>query len=66
MFLEIIPVYNGVEKKMFSEVYIGELPVMIKSKLCHLDNMTEEELTGLSAAVSSNGSGEQSAAEEKH
>jgi succinate dehydrogenase / fumarate reductase flavoprotein subunit len=28
--------------------------------------MTEEELTGLSAAVSSNGSGEQSAAEEKH
>ncbi len=46
IFLEIIPVYNGVEKKMFSEVYIGELPVMIKSKLCHLDNMTEEELIG--------------------
>ena len=44
IFLEIIPVYNGVEKKMFSEVYIGEMPVMIKSKLCHLDNMSEEEL----------------------
>lgn len=44
IFLEIIPVYNGVEKKMFSEVYIGEMPVMIKSKLCHLDNMTGEEL----------------------
>lgn len=44
VFLEIIPVYNGVEKKMFSEVYIGEIPVMIKSKLCHLDNMTEDEL----------------------
>ncbi|PIT84436.1 DNA-directed RNA polymerase subunit B'' [Candidatus Micrarchaeota archaeon CG10_big_fil_rev_8_21_14_0_10_45_29] len=44
IFLEIIPVYNGVEKKMFSEVFIGELPVMVKSKLCHLDNMAEDEL----------------------
>ncbi|MFA5108638.1 MAG: DNA-directed RNA polymerase subunit B'' [Candidatus Micrarchaeia archaeon] len=44
IFLEIIPVYNGVEKKMFSEVFIGELPVMVKSKLCHLDNMSEDEL----------------------
>lgn len=44
IFLEIIPVYNGVEKKMFSEVFIGEMPVMIKSKLCHLDNMSEDEL----------------------
>ncbi|MFH1094951.1 MAG: DNA-directed RNA polymerase subunit B'' [Candidatus Micrarchaeota archaeon] len=44
IFLEIIPIYNGVEKKMFSEVYVGEMPVMAKSKLCHLDNMTEEEL----------------------
>ncbi len=44
IFLEIVPIYNGVEKKMFSEVYVGEMPVMIKSKLCHLDNMTEEEL----------------------
>lgn len=46
VFLEIIPVYNGVEKKMFSEVFIGEIPVMVKSKLCHLDNMAEDELAG--------------------
>ncbi|MFA6213748.1 MAG: DNA-directed RNA polymerase subunit B'', partial [Candidatus Micrarchaeia archaeon] len=44
IFLEIVPVFNGVEKTMFSEVFIGELPVMIKSKLCYLDNMSEEEL----------------------
>jgi DNA-directed RNA polymerase subunit B len=44
VFLEIVPIYNGVEKKMFSEVFIGEIPVMVKSKLCHLDNMSEDEL----------------------
>jgi DNA-directed RNA polymerase subunit B len=44
IFLEIIPSYNGVEKRLFSEIYIGELPVMIKSKLCYLENMSEEEL----------------------
>ncbi len=44
IFLEIIPVFNGVEKTLFSEVFIGELPVMVKSKLCYLDNMTEDEL----------------------
>ncbi|MCX6770188.1 MAG: DNA-directed RNA polymerase subunit B'' [Candidatus Micrarchaeota archaeon] len=44
IFLEIIPVFNGVEKTMFSEVFIGELPVMVKSKLCYLDNMNEDEL----------------------
>ena len=44
IFLEIIPVLHGVEKTMFSEVFIGEIPVMIKSKLCYLDNMNEDEL----------------------
>ncbi|MBS3069508.1 DNA-directed RNA polymerase subunit B'' [Candidatus Micrarchaeota archaeon] len=44
IFLEIIPVFNGVEKRTFSEVFIGELPVMVKSKLCYLSNMSEEEL----------------------
>lgn len=44
IFLEIIPVFNGVEKRMFSEVFIGDLPVMVKSSLCYLGNMSEEEL----------------------
>ncbi|MEM3060549.1 MAG: DNA-directed RNA polymerase subunit B'' [Candidatus Anstonellales archaeon] len=44
IFLEIIPVFNGVEKRTYSEVFIGELPVMVKSKLCHLDGLSDEEL----------------------
>lgn len=44
VFLEIIPVINGIERRIFSEVFIGELPVMVKSKLCHLDGLNEEEL----------------------
>ncbi len=44
VFLEIIPVFNGVEKRMYSEVFIGELPIMVKSKACHLHGMSEEDL----------------------
>ncbi len=44
IFLDIIPYYEGVEKRHYNEVYIGELPVMIKSKLCHLYKLTDEEL----------------------
>ena len=44
VFLEIVPVFQGVERRGASEVFIGELPVMLKSKLCHLDNMTGDEL----------------------
>ncbi|VVB66189.1 DNA-directed RNA polymerase subunit B'' [Candidatus Gugararchaeum adminiculabundum] len=44
VFLEMIPVINGVERRIFSEVFIGELPVMVRSKLCHLDNATKEDL----------------------
>lgn len=44
IFLEIIPIFRGIERRGASEVFIGELPVMLKSKLCHLDNMTADEL----------------------
>ncbi|MBI4399888.1 DNA-directed RNA polymerase subunit B'' [Candidatus Micrarchaeota archaeon] len=44
LFLEIIPVVGGVERRGYSEVFVGELPVMVKSKLCHLDGMNEQEL----------------------
>ncbi|MCD6227097.1 DNA-directed RNA polymerase subunit B'' [Candidatus Micrarchaeota archaeon] len=43
IFLEVISVMHGIES-MVSEVYIGELPVMLKSKLCYLENMSSEEL----------------------
>jgi DNA-directed RNA polymerase beta subunit len=44
IFLEIIPVFNGVERPVYSDVFIGEVPVMIKSKLCYLSNMGRDEL----------------------
>jgi len=44
VFLEIIPVFNGVERPVYSDVFIGEIPVMMKSKLCHLSNMRKDEL----------------------
>lgn len=44
VFLEIVPVFNGVERPTYSDVFIGEIPVMVKSKLCYLANMGENEL----------------------
>ncbi len=44
VFLEIVPVFNGVERPVYSDVFIGEIPVMLKSKLCYLSNMRREEL----------------------
>jgi DNA-directed RNA polymerase subunit B len=44
IFLEIIPVFNGVERPVYSDVFIGELPVMMKSKLCYLSSMRKDEL----------------------
>lgn len=44
MFLEIIPLFNGIERPTYSDVYIGEIPVMVKSKLCYLSGMTRDEL----------------------
>lgn len=43
LFLEITPVINGVEKRK-EEVFVGEFPVMLKSKLCYLHNKSREEL----------------------
>ena len=44
VFLEIIPIFNGVERPTYSDVFIGEVPVMVKSKLCYLSNLGESEL----------------------
>jgi len=44
VFLQISTLVHGVERGGETEVFIGELPVMLKSRLCHLDNMTREEL----------------------
>ncbi len=44
IFLEIVPVFNGVERPTYSDIFIGELPVMAKSALCPLSKMNKEEL----------------------
>ncbi|MEW6528643.1 MAG: DNA-directed RNA polymerase subunit B [Candidatus Micrarchaeota archaeon] len=44
VFLEIIPICNGVERPVYSDVFIGEIPIMVKSKLCYLSSMSKDEL----------------------
>ncbi|MCD6139378.1 MAG: DNA-directed RNA polymerase subunit B [Thermococcus sp.] len=43
VFLGMIPVVKGIEQELV-EVRIGELPVMLKSKICRLYNLSDEEL----------------------
>ncbi len=43
LFIEVIPVLNGVEQEV-KEIKIGEIPVMVKSKLCVLSKLNREEL----------------------
>lgn len=43
VFLEMTPIVGGVEQQT-SEVKIGEIPVMLKSVLCPLSKMSDEEL----------------------
>jgi DNA-directed RNA polymerase beta subunit len=44
LFLEMVPVFNGVERPVYSDVFIGEIPVMVKSKLCYLSGLGREGL----------------------
>ena len=43
IFLEMTPVIGGNEHET-KEVKIGNLPVMLKSRLCHLEGLSKEEL----------------------
>jgi DNA-directed RNA polymerase subunit B len=42
IYVEMIPVINGVDQEP-QEVVIGELPIMVRSKACHLGAMNDEE-----------------------
>ncbi len=45
MYLTYVPVISGIEKRdAMGEAYVGELPVMVKSKLCYTKNMSPEQL----------------------
>ncbi|MFH0832397.1 MAG: DNA-directed RNA polymerase subunit B [Candidatus Aenigmatarchaeota archaeon] len=43
IFVEMTPIINGVEQEP-QEVKLGDLPIMVKSKKCTLNGMSEEEL----------------------
>lgn len=43
LFAEMVPVINGVEQEP-QEVKLGELPIMVKSKICMLDGLSAEQL----------------------
>lgn len=46
MYLTYVPVISGIEKlDSQDEVYVGELPVMVKSNLCYTKNMSKEQLS---------------------
>lgn len=45
IFVEVVPVIRGIEKKAsFGEVFIGELPIMIRSDLCYIKTMSKQQL----------------------
>jgi len=44
LFLEMTPIFNGVERPVYSDVFVGEIPVMVKSKLCYLSGMGKDGL----------------------
>src|SRR3989344_110412 len=43
IFVEMIPIINGVEQEP-QEVKLGDLPIMVKSRLCTLDGLSSEQL----------------------
>ena len=44
MYLEMRLLKEGESEPDFEKVYIGELPLMLKSDICHLNGLNEEEL----------------------
>src|SRR3989338_10103551 len=44
IFISVSAHINGVQRDSINELQIGNLPVMLKSKWCHLNKMSREEL----------------------
>ena len=45
MFLEFVPVIRGIEKEAsYGEVFIGEMPIVVRSNLCHFRMLTKGQL----------------------
>ena len=45
IFIEVVPIIRGIEKAAsFGEVFIGELPIMVRSNMCYMKTMTKEQI----------------------
>lgn len=45
IFIEVVPIIRGIEKSAsFGEVFIGELPIMIRSNLCYSKSAAKQQL----------------------
>ncbi|MCL5413036.1 MAG: DNA-directed RNA polymerase subunit B'', partial [Candidatus Marsarchaeota archaeon] len=45
IFIEVVPVIRGIEKSAsFGEVFVGELPIMLRSNLCYIKTLTKEQM----------------------
>ncbi len=43
VYVNIIPIFNGVQEKS-EKVHVGDLPIMVRSKICTLSNLDDKEL----------------------
>ncbi|MCL5008449.1 MAG: DNA-directed RNA polymerase subunit B'' [Candidatus Marsarchaeota archaeon] len=45
IFMEMVPVIRGIEKTAsYGEVYVGDLPVMVRSNICNMKSMSRSQL----------------------
>ncbi len=45
IYMEVVPVIRGIEKTAsYGEVYVGDLPIMVRSNLCHMKTMSRTQL----------------------
>ena len=45
IFIEVVPIIRGIEKSAsFGEVFVGEMPIMVRSNLCYLKTQTKQQM----------------------
>ncbi len=46
IFIEVVPIIRGIEKTAaYGEVFVGEMPIMVRSSLCNTKTMAKSQLT---------------------
>ncbi len=45
IFIEVVPIIRGIEKSAsFGEVFVGELPIMVRSNMCYMKTLTKPQM----------------------